>query len=334
MKERRLGRGLSGLIHRTDRKGAVDAQESTAPARREIPEIKGEQKTGPKPKAQIDSENGASRSSATHRAPAARFAAIEDIRPNPYQPRASMDDDELSELKHSIVTHGVLQPLLVRTIESGYELIAGERRLRAATAAGLKEVPVVVKAASEEDMQTLALVENIQRVDLNAIEKAVALRTMMSNLGITQGNVAKRVGKARSTIANLLRLLDLPTPVLDLVRSDELSEGHARALLRVNGDANRIAAADRAVREGLSVRALEQIVGGSATGKKGASTRRGPAGSQEGESTDVYMEDIRIRLERALGTAVRVRRKGIGGEIKIGFHDADDLDRLLTLFGA
>ena len=328
MKERRLGRGLSGLINRTDRPdgGAKDAKaRSGAPTGSSAGAVDARsrvKKVAPPPSSQVPAIPGV----------AGRHARVDAIRPNPYQPRKAMDDEELADLRRSIAAHGVLQPLLVRAVEDGYELIAGERRLRAASAAGLKEVPVVVKAANEEDMQTLALVENIQRVDLNAIEKALALRSMMSSLGITQGDVAKRVGKARSTIANLLRLLDLPSPVLDMVRTGAVSEGHARALLRIEGAHKRIEAAQRVIREGLSVRALEQWVG-SGAGKRGSSSRTA-RGSSQPETGDVYMDDVGRRLEQALGTSVSVMRKGLGGEIRIPFHDAEELDRLLGLFDA
>jgi ParB family chromosome partitioning protein len=245
------------------------------------------------------------------------------IRANPYQPRVVFDPEGLAELADSIRIHGLLQPIVVRQAETGYEVVAGERRLRAAQALGLERVPVVVRNASDQDMQTLALVENLQREDLNAMEKARALRAMMRNFSITQEDAATRVGKARTTIANLLRLLELPPEIQELVESGRLSGAHARAVLQAQGTDRRLALARIAVEEGLSVREVERRA------------RAGPTiGKRKRPAPDPYVKDLEDRLRRTLGADVRVEIRGKGGRIEVRYHDADDLDRLLDLLGA
>jgi ParB family chromosome partitioning protein len=246
------------------------------------------------------------------------------IKPNPYQPRTAFDEAALRELSDSIRAHGVLQPIVVRRALGGYEVVAGERRLRAAKAAGLEIIPTLVREASDEEMQTLALVENLQREDLNAMEKARALRAMMSNLGLTQDQVASRVGKARPTIANILRLLELGPEIQRWVEEGRLSGAHARAVLLAKGPERRLLLAKLAVELGLSVREVE---------RRAASEGGGAAGKGGGRS-DPFLADLAKRLERALSTNVRLRPKGKGGKIEIRYHDAADLDRLLELLKA
>jgi ParB family chromosome partitioning protein len=190
-------------------------------------------------------------------------------------------------------------------------------------ALGLERVPAVIREADDQDMQTLALVENLQRVDLNAMEKARALQAMMRNFGFTQQEVADRVGKARTSISNLVRLLDLQAEIQDLVSDGSLSGAQARALLLVKGPEARLALAMRAVREGLTVRRIEQL----------AAEKRKPR-SGTSSAPDPYLADLEERLRRALGTTVALKASGGGGRIEIRYHDAGELDRLLELFGA
>jgi ParB family chromosome partitioning protein len=245
------------------------------------------------------------------------------LRPNPFQPRTQFREEPLEDLKASIREHGILQPIVVRRSATGYEVIAGERRLRAARALDLATVPVVVRDASDEDMQTLALVENLQREDLNAIEQARALRSMMANFGWTQEDVATRVGKARTTIANMVRLLDLPTEIQGWVEGGALSGAHARALLQAKGDERRVQLAKLAMEGGWSVREVERR---AATGPTLGKRKEGRA--------DPFLEDLEGRLRQALGVPARIQRRGKGGRIEIRFHDADELDRLLHQMGA
>lgn len=307
MKAKRLGRGLSGLIKATD-----EVEAPTAPPAR------GTVAPGPA------SPTAPPRPAATA---SPGLVAVTEIRPNPFQPRETFDETSLDELTASIRVHGVLQPVVLRRGVRGYELIAGERRWRAAQKAGLSEIPAVVRAATDAEMQTLALVENLQREDLNAVEKARALRAMMRNLELTQEAVAGQVGKARATIANLLRLLELPDVVQAMVEDGSLSGAHARALLRAKSDDRRIRLAREAVQGGWSVREIERRTAGDTA--PNAATRAKPAGKE-----DPYVSDVVDRLRTALGTKVRMLPKGQGGTIEVAYHDARDLDRLLELFGA
>jgi ParB family chromosome partitioning protein len=253
----------------------------------------------------------------------ARQLPVRSVRPNPFQPRRTFADEDLQELAASIREHGILQPIVVRPAGDGFEVVAGERRLRAAQLAGLETIPALLRRATDEEMQVLALVENLQRVDLNAIEKARALRSLMGSLGLTQEEVAERVGKARTTIANLLRLLDLPQELQGLVEGGQLSGAHARALLLAKSPERRLALAKRAVAEGWSVRELE---------RRAADT--GPRPPRKAAPTDPYLADIEERLRRVLSLPVELRRQGKGGVVTLRYHDAQDLDRLLELLEA
>ena len=247
---------------------------------------------------------------------------IERIIPQKGQPRQHFAAQALEDLTNSIKEHGLLEPIVVR--KSGndrYEIVAGERRWRASQKAGLKEVLVVVKDVSPAKAFELALVENVQREDLNAVELAEALDRMVKELGYTQEELAKRVGKDRTTIANSLRLLKLPARVRQMVVGGALSEGHARALLGET-DAKRLEAlADRVVRGNLNVRATEALV---------RESRKGDAKKPEAEQTKAAsVRDLEARLARALGTKVELRDRGNKGEVVIPYADLDALDRLL-----
>jgi ParB family chromosome partitioning protein len=243
------------------------------------------------------------------------------IDPNPEQPRLHMDPGKLSELAQSLRQQGVVQPLLVRRVGSRYQLIAGERRWRAAREAGLAKVPVVVRQAGDRELLELALVENIQREELNPIEEAGAYRRLIAELGYSQEQVAARVGKDRSTVANLLRLLRLPREIRLLVAEEKLSSGHARPLLMLEAPEAQLRIAREIVERGLSVRDVERRV---------ASLQRKP-GPKKNERTDANTRDAESRLEEALGSKVRIRRqgrKGTRGRLEIEFYSEDDLHRI------
>lgn len=250
---------------------------------------------------------------------------IEKIKPVE-QPRKAFPEKGILELADSIKRQGVLQPLLVRKAGDGYFLIAGERRWRAAKTAGLKTVPVVIKDAEESRAFELALVENLQRQDLNPIEEAEAYRRLIQDYGHTQETVAKSVGKDRSTVTNELRLLKLPESVKSMVARDELSSGHARALLALNDSAMILALAKKTVEEGLSVRSVEHLVrkavGNSDAKKDGGSTDR--------DVRSAAVRDLEERLQRSLGARVLLKDRGRGrGRIEISYSNLDELDRLL-----
>jgi ParB family chromosome partitioning protein len=246
--------------------------------------------------------------------------AIERIVPQTGQPRQHFDSRALEDLAASIQAHGLLEPIVVRKQGSDrFEIVAGERRWRASQQAGLKEVLVVVKDVSPAQAFELALVENVQREDLNAVELAEALDRLSKELGYTQEALAKRIGKDRTTVANSLRLLKLPARVRQRVMTGELSEGHARALLGETDPKRIEALSERVVRQGLSVRATEALV------RSGRGTKH-----PEREATKTAsLRDLELRLTRALGTKVEVRDHGNRGEVVIPYTDLDALDRLL-----
>jgi ParB family chromosome partitioning protein len=248
---------------------------------------------------------------------------LDEIRPNPDQPRRHFDEAALESLAGSIRRRGLLQPLVVRRVADGYELIAGERRLRAAQRAGLDVVPVVVREADPSERLELALVENVQRENLTALEEAEAYRHLIEVYGLTQDEVAQAVGKSRPAIANALRLLGLPDAVKAQLEGGELSAGHARAVLSVPGpDAQvqfaRELAADRATKDEAERRAKDRRTAGS---RPAAPTRR--------RSEDPHWRAVAEELTRALGTRVRVSPRARGGTIEIEFYSEPELARLL-----
>lgn len=251
---------------------------------------------------------------------------IEELRPHAEQPRKAFDDAKLAELAASIREKGIIQPLVVRRQEDHYQIIAGERRWRAAQRAGLHEVPVVIEDVSEDWAFELALIENIQREDLNPIEEAEAYRRLMQGFDLTQEEVAKRVGKERSTVANALRLLRLPAKVLDDVMAGRLSMGHARSLLSLENEEDLLEARDQVVQKRLSVRDTEALV------KKIKSFGSAPRRSARPESSPELLH-LAGELKRALGTQIRIVPQGKGGKIEISYYSPEDLDRLLEVLG-
>ena len=247
------------------------------------------------------------------------------IRPNRFQPRRDFDDEAISELRASIEENGLLQPLVVRRADDGFELVAGERRLRAMRDLGWEAAPAMVRDLSDEAMLVLALVENIQRENLNAIEEASAFQQLIDGFGFTQKEVAERLGRNRSTISNALRLLALPVPVRELVEQDRLTAGHARAVLSLSEEKAQLALAREIVDGDLSVREAERRARRVRDGTNGAPR---PA-SRRGREDPVARRAATL-LGRSLGTGVEVRLKSKeSGEIRIPFHDADDFERIL-----
>lgn len=250
---------------------------------------------------------------------------IDLLEPNDYQPRAHMDDARLEELARSIQTNGVIQPILVRRLPQGrYQIIAGERRWRAARRSGLHKVPIVVKELAETDRQRwleMALIENIQREDLNAIEEAEAYRRLIDEFGLSQEAVAAQVGKDRSSIANHLRLLKLPEEVRADVAAGLLSMGHARALVALPNEADQRRLAREVVSRGLSVRETEALV-------KKMTAAPAPAPAAAAPAKDVHTRAAEDQLRLSLGTKVEIKRRGKGGQIAIAFSSEDELQRL------
>jgi len=251
---------------------------------------------------------------------------IDSVEPNPHQPRERFDEASVDELADSIRNKGLLQPINVRRWGSGYQLIAGERRLRASRIAGLEHIPaLVVDVSSDEEMMELSLIENIQRENLNPIEEARAYRSLVEECFLTQEEVADRVSKNRSTITNTLRLLSLPDVVRDALEAGDISMGHARALLGLDDDDARILLCRDIVTGGLSVRRVEALVKAARDGEKPSEPRtRKP-------TRDPLVADAEEQLRRHLGTAVRINQKGKVGRIEIEFYSTDDLNRILEL---
>lgn len=247
---------------------------------------------------------------------------IMDIEPNRDQPRKIFDEDALAELADSIAKHGVIQPLLVRPMPDGsYQLVAGERRWRASRMAGLTEVPVVIKELSDDEAMALALIENLQREDLNAIEEAQGIKALMDTLSLTQDEAAERVGKSRPAVANALRLLKLPDSVIALVSDGKLSPGHARALLGFKDEQNIIETADLIIEKGLTVRDVEKLV------KK---RNKEPKAEKPAARRASYYDEVELALTDFLGRKVKVGTKPgkESGVLEIDFFDKDDLTRL------
>lgn len=248
---------------------------------------------------------------------------IESIEPNPYQPREDFAASELEEMVSSIREKGVITPLLVSRTESGYQLIAGERRWRAAQKASLSRVPVVVREASPTESLELALIENIHRKDLNPIEEALAYKRLLEETGFTQDQVAKRLGKDRTTVTNLLRLLKLPALVQKDVVNGRLSMGHARVLAGLESSEEQKELRNVVINKGLSVRQLEVL----------AKKRGGLAKSRKKRDFghDYYLQSLVDNLKRSLGTKVEIKKQGKKGRIEVYFYSDEELDRLLEL---
>jgi ParB family transcriptional regulator, chromosome partitioning protein len=248
---------------------------------------------------------------------------IEEIRPNKEQPRKTFVNEKLEELANSIREKGIIQPLVVLRRDGHYELIAGERRWRAAQKAGLREVPVVIQDVSDDTALEMALIENIQREDLNAVEEAEAYHQLLERFSLSQEELAKRVGKERSTIANALRLLRLPVEIKRDVAEDRISMGHARALLTLDDPEEQKAARDEIVKNRLSVREAEALVK-KKSGKKDAKAKTQP-------TADADQRDLMERIQRHFGAKVALRLSGRGGKLEISFADQKELARIVEI---
>jgi ParB family chromosome partitioning protein len=249
---------------------------------------------------------------------------LDQIRPNPFQPRRTFDEASLEELSDSIRRQGVLQPVVVRPMGDSYELIVGERRWRASAKAGLKEIPAIVRHVSDEEMMAQALVENIQREDLNPIEEAHAYRQLMQLAGLTQEELAAMVGKKRPTVANSLRLLSLTAEVQGMVLEGKLSAGHAKVLLSLEGK-EQVKAALQVVEEGLSVRETERLV-------QSLMKKKVPRGTTKKQSSlSPQLAQVESLLQEALGTRVRIKpRSKSGGRIEIEYYTSEDINRIVS----
>lgn len=251
-----------------------------------------------------------------------RQVPIDAIRPNPHQPRTNISPASLTELADSIREHGVIQPLIVtRVVDGSYQLIAGERRWRASRLAGLAEVPVIVKEATPQDMLALALVENIQRADLNPLEEALAFQHLVEDFGLSQGEVAQRVGKSRSAVANLLRLLSASAAVQQALLDGEITEGHGRALLGLASDELQAAALSRVLQKQLSVRETEALV------RHMRAIEEAPAASRR-EPEDPQIRALEERFCEALGTRVRLKHNKRQGHVVIYYYSDEEFQAL------
>jgi ParB family chromosome partitioning protein len=251
------------------------------------------------------------------------YCDIDLIRPNRFQPRAAFSENDLQELAESIKNQGVLQPLLVRQDEAGYELIAGERRLRAAKRAGLTQVPVVIKRVGDGKLLEISLVENIQRENLNPVEEAEAYHRLITQLNLTQDQAAARVGKSRSAVANFLRLRQLPEQIKASIIDGTLSMGHARALLGTESSAQQLAAWRAVITKGLSVRETENLV------RRMRAEKKKPRQTAD-RSEQIYLSGLAEDLSRHFGTKILIKKDGKKGKVEIEFYSNEDLERLIN----
>ncbi|RID82944.1 ParB/RepB/Spo0J family partition protein [Peribacillus asahii] len=250
---------------------------------------------------------------------------LKELRPNPYQPRKIFDEEAIEELKQSILVHGILQPIIARKSIKGYEIVVGERRYRAATEAGLKTVPVVVREFSEQQMMEIAVLENLQREDLNPIEEAFAYQLLLERLNITQDELAKRLGKSRPHITNHVRLLTLPEEIRNYISEGKISMGHGRALLSLKKKEKLNIVVSKVMQEKMNVRQLERYIqqlneGVSRETKKKEQTKK-----------DIFIKEYETNLREKLGTTVTIKQSKKKGKIEIEFFSQEDLTRILEL---
>ena len=253
---------------------------------------------------------------------------VDNILSNPYQPRHDFDPVALEELAASINENGIVQPITVRQKDGKFELIAGERRLRAVKLINMRTIPAYVMSVENDgSLLQLALIENIQREDLNPVDIALAYQELIEAHGLTHGEIADRVGKDRSTVANFLRLLGLPDEIKESIRKGELSQGHARALLPIKESSNMLALYRKIIKEGLSVRQVEEII------KRGVNETPKRIRLKAASAKSPQLKAIESELMMKFGTKVRIREKGSGGEVVVEYYSNEDLDRLITLIG-
>jgi ParB family transcriptional regulator, chromosome partitioning protein len=250
--------------------------------------------------------------------------SVKELRPNPYQPRKVFQPEAIEELKNSILEHGILQPIIVRKSIKGFEILAGERRFRAAKEAKLEKVPVVVREFSEQQMMELAVLENLQREDLTPIEEAIAYQTLLDKLNVTQEVLAKRLGKSRPHIANHIRLLSLPAKIQELISNSEISMGHGRALLGLKQKDKLPALVDKVIKEGLNVRQLEQFIQQLNENVPRETTK-------PKIDKDIFIKEQESVLRDRFGTSVHIKQTKNKGKIEIEFFSKEDLERILEL---
>ena len=296
------------------------------------------------PKSAAEAAKSAANAANAHDAPPAAPGAdgrhvalvpVADISRSPWQPRQTFDEAALKDLTNSIKTSGVIQPLICRRGPTGgYELIAGERRLRASILAGLAQVPVLLMEAADRDAAEMAIIENIQREDLNAIEEAEGYRTLADKFGLTQQDVADRVGKARTSVANALRLLELPDEVKQLLGAEQLTTGHAKVLLSLADAKEQVLLSRKCVTDGLTVRALERLL------QRREQAHSGEKHGPQADMPDSHLQHLSDKLHSRFSTSVRLtpsmthaNGKRLKGRIEIDFYDNEDLGRLLGLLG-
>lgn len=251
------------------------------------------------------------------------FININEIKPNQNQPRKSFNEEKLEELAASIIENGLIQPVILRKADKGYEIVAGERRWRACRKAGLKEIPCIIREFTDEQNMLIAIIENMQREDLNPVEEAEGLNQMIVNFGMTQEQVSKSVGKSRPYITNALRLLKLPSEIREMLLANQLSAGHARAIAGISDTEKQIQLAEYAIKEGLSVREIEKIIKEENASKKKISRKKAE------KSADV--RKVEDDLKQIMGTKVNLNQSGKKGKIEIEYYSRDELERLIEM---
>lgn len=248
---------------------------------------------------------------------------VQQVHASKYQPRLTFSQEKIAELAQSIKEKGVIQPILVRSTGADqYELIAGERRLRAVKHLGLAEIPAIVRRVADADLLELSIIENVQREELNALEEAKAYQRLAMEFGYSQDFISEKVGKDKSSVSNLLRLLNLPQKIQDFLSENKISFGHARALISLADEKRQIALCDKIVEKGLSVRQVEALTG-----------NRSKLKTKSGKTADRDIQTLEEKLQRTLGTKVRVKHGKKRGKIEIEYYSLDDLDRLLKILG-
>ena len=311
-----LGRGLGSLF------GEMDVDLSVLdPAEISIePQAESKKPAKKSPKVKTKTEDAGKEPAET-----VVFVSLDDIRPNSAQPRKVFDQEALQDLAASIREHGVIQPVLLRPAKTGFELVAGERRWRAARQAGLKQIPAIVRELTDRQNMFYALIENMQREDLNSIEEARGMEEMMSAFGLNQEETAKTIGKSRSYVTNARRLLRLPQDVQDMVMDGRLSAGHARAIAGLEGEALQLEAAVKCVENGWSVRQVESYTGEQ---KKPAKRRKSRL---LGKNKDKDLAAVEQQVTEALGTKVRIRGTEKKGKLELEYYSRGELERLIEI---
>jgi ParB family transcriptional regulator, chromosome partitioning protein len=253
-----------------------------------------------------------------------REIKLKELRPNPYQPRKNFPQEAIDELKESIIEHGILQPIVVRKSIKGYEIVVGERRFRAAKEANLETIPAVVRELTEQQMMELAVLENLQREDLNPIEEGLAYQTLMEKLKLTQEEVAKRLGKSRPHVANHVRLLSLPQKIQELISNGKISMGHGRALLGLRQKAKLPTIVEKIINETLNVRQLEKLI--QQLNENVSRETKKPE-----KKKDVFIQERELSLRERFGTTVNIKHSKNKGKIEIEFFSNEDLERILEM---